>query len=398
MNTRPVPVLQVLVFLTLIAVCGTSAWGVPSVMDYQGKLTDSAGSPLTGTYSMSFRLYGAGVGGTHLWQESRSVQALDGIYSVLLGAVTPLPAAVFASDNLYLEVQVGTEVLSPRQRLVSTAFAMRAGDAETLNGLDAGDFSPGTHVHSFPQITGTASDAQVPNNITIDHAAWAGNCDTVDGQHAAAFSPSSHNHDGAHITTGTVADARIATTITRNSQLVGYYSKAEVDAKVTALQSQITAQQAQIVALQGAMSNLVSIFQANISRSGDDIVFSGVNVHVVSGGGTTDAPPTGYGNLIIGYNEPRGSGDDRSGSHNLIIGKNHNYSSYGGLVAGAQNTISGPYATVSGGFVNTASGLYASVSGGWNNTAGAIRASVSGGNGVSATIVDSWAAGTYHSP
>jgi hypothetical protein len=221
MNTRQRLVAQVLVFLSLFALLGASAWAVPGFLDYQGKLSDSGGNPLTGTYSMTFRLYGVSNGGTHVWQEMKSVQVVNGIYSVLLGTVSPLGDAIFADDTLYLEVQVGTEVLSPRQQLASTGFAMRAGNAETLNGLAAGSFSLGTHSHSFPQITGAASDAQIPNNITIDYAASAGNADTVDGQHAAAFASSSHIHDGSQITTGTVADARIASTLTRDSEVMG---------------------------------------------------------------------------------------------------------------------------------------------------------------------------------
>ena len=42
-------------------------------------------------------------------------------------------------------------------------------------------------------------------------------------------------------------------------------------------------------------------------------------------------PVNGLGNVVIGYNELRGAGDDRSGSHNLVFGSRNNYSSYGGL-------------------------------------------------------------------
>ena len=39
----------------------------------------------------------------------------------------------------------------------------------------------------------------------------------------------------------------------------------------------------------------------------DNIYFDGCNVHVRSGGGSTDATPNGKGNIIIGYNKPRDS-------------------------------------------------------------------------------------------
>ncbi|MGC9323289.1 MAG: hypothetical protein ACP5G0_00940 [Desulfomonilia bacterium] len=118
---------------------------------------------------------------------------------------------------------------------------------------------------------------------------------------------------------------------------------------------------------------------------GDDIngyaaiTFSGVNVHIVSGSGSTDGVVNGLGNLIVGYNELRGSGDDRSGSHTIVVGSRNNYSSYGGFIAGYLNSISQLYASVSGGLLNTANGEYASVSGGSGNTSSGYGSSISGG-------------------
>ena len=109
------------------------------------------------------------------------------------------------------------------------------------------------------------------------------------------------------------------------------------------------------------------------------IRFHGVNVQIVNGSGSTTGLVDGLGNLIVGYNELRGAGDDRSGSHNLVVGKEHNFNSFGGLVAGFSNTLSGSHASVSGGQQNTASGYSSSVSGGTYNTASGNYSSVSGG-------------------
>jgi hypothetical protein len=81
--------------------------------------------------------------------------------------------------------------------------------------------------------------------------------------------------------------------------------------------------------------------------------------------------PNGLGNLIVGYNEPRPEGfvNFRTGSHNVVVGQQHNFSGFGGLVVGFFNEISGDFASVSGGFGNTASGAFSSVSGGNNRTA-----------------------------
>lgn len=116
-----------------------------------------------------------------------------------------------------------------------------------------------------------------------------------------------------------------------------------------------------------------------VNRSGNNLSFNGMNVRITSGSGATDGAINGLGNLIIGYNELRGSNDNRSGSHNLILGSYNNYRSYGGLVAGSFNEISGIYASVSGGNANIASNTHSSVSGGSGNTASGFQSSVSGG-------------------
>jgi len=102
--------------------------------------------------------------------------------------------------------------------------------------------------------------------------------------------------------------------------------------------------------------------------AGPHVIFSGANVHVRNGRGQT-ATTNGLGNLIVGYDEPGWNLSARTGSHNIVVGELHGYVSYGGLVAGFDNTISGPHGSVSGGTSNIASGGLASVSGGNNNTA-----------------------------
>jgi hypothetical protein len=121
----------------------------------------------------------------------------------------------------------------------------------------------------------------------------------------------------------------------------------------------------------------------------NEVVITGANLRIVNGLGITDTT-NGVGNLIVGYNEsregsmecrtaPTSCQDTRTGSHNIVVGQLHNFSSFGGLMAGRFNEISGQFASVSGGSFNTASGLDSSVSGGRLNTASAETATVSGG-------------------
>src|SRR3989344_4199711 len=156
-------------------------------------------------------------------------------------------------------------------------------------------------------------------------------------------------------------------------------SLASLQEQINQLQAQVNALQAQLGAVKGTsvrqLKGKLTLNTADPARP--TALFTGVNVQVVNGLNAT-ASANNVGNLIVGYNEPFGT-PARSGSHNIVLGHQHEYTSYGGLVAGLRNTISAMYAGVSGGFNNTASGVYASVSGGIQNTASGIYARVSGG-------------------
>jgi hypothetical protein len=107
------------------------------------------------------------------------------------------------------------------------------------------------------------------------------------------------------------------------------------------------------------------------------IQFSGVNEQIVNGRGETYST-NGEGNLVLGYDENEGK-HPQTGSHNLILGFEQTFTSFGGIVGGYDNTISGPYASVTGGSANIASEDYATVSDGYKNTASGEYSLVSGG-------------------
>ena len=123
------------------------------------------------------------------------------------------------------------------------------------------------------------------------------------------------------------------------------------------------------------------------------IVFTDVNIHVRNGNSATFTT-NGRGNIIVGYQETRGGGEDvRTGSHNVIIGRENNYSSYGGLCVGFENDITGSYSSVSGGNRNQATGSYSSVAGGYYNIASAQNSTCVGGNANRASNTYSTVAG-----
>jgi len=99
---------------------------VPKLLTYQGILKDSPGNLLTGTYSMTFKIYSASTGGTALWTETQSgVSASSGRFSVQLGSVTTLNLDF--SQDYWLGIQVGTDSeMTPRVKLTSVGYAYMA--------------------------------------------------------------------------------------------------------------------------------------------------------------------------------------------------------------------------------------------------------------------------------
>jgi hypothetical protein len=126
--------------------------------------------------------------------------------------------------------------------------------------------------------------------------------------------------------------------------------KTTLQSEISNLQASNAELQRKLAAVQSnpalALGPFVSVDpDSELGLAGPHIIFSGVNIHIESGSGST-YDGSGLGNLVIGYNEfPNDGGPGgphlRIGAHNLVIGAEHRFTADGGLVAGRLNTISG---------------------------------------------------------
>ncbi|MBU2573731.1 MAG: hypothetical protein KKH28_06635, partial [Elusimicrobia bacterium] len=110
----------------------------PSLLNYQGRLVDAIGNPLSGTYSITFSIYGVATGGPAVWTETQSLALDNGIFNASLGASTALAPSVFSSDTRYLGVTVGSDAeMTPRTRLLSVPYAVYAASAASADNVTA---------------------------------------------------------------------------------------------------------------------------------------------------------------------------------------------------------------------------------------------------------------------
>ncbi len=133
-----------LVPLTVAQTSTQTASALPRLVRFAGTVRDLNGNPLTGVVGITFALYSERSGGAALWLETQNVTADNtGHYAVLLGLTKPdgLPAELFTSEQAHwVGVQVSGQGEQPRVLLVSAPYALKAGDAETIDGLPASAF------------------------------------------------------------------------------------------------------------------------------------------------------------------------------------------------------------------------------------------------------------------
>ncbi len=384
---------KTLIIITVIILMATSivlAADIPKKMNYQGYVETTSGIPLDGDVYFKFSIIDNPTSptttywcndctgtpaGTYVPTSYVTVPVTNGVFTVKLGAtgMSALTEAVFQNQNVYIRVWFSDdsstfEQMSPDTQILSSAFAYKA-QTVAANAITSSAIEDGSI---------TSSDIDSTN---LDS-------DTLDGSDSTAFATSGHSH------TVSWTDVTNRPAGLDDGDDVGSGSGACDQTCVNGFESRIAI--------------LEQIILTHFSRTGDDIYITGANLNVRSGGSSTIDTVDGTGNIIIGFNEPQ-SLSVKTGSHNLIVGKNHNYSSYGGIVVGIENTISAPYASVSGGEINTASGItssvtggvgntasgvYSSISGGQFNTASGDNSSVSGGKNHSITGIDDWQAGT----
>ncbi len=263
------------VLLIAVVLTSATALAVPGLITYQGRLTDPEGQPITGSVTITFTFWSAQSGGTQLGSGFSDADTVtpdaEGIYSTLIGddPSPAIPSAIFESNTVWLNVNVNGENLTPRKRVSSVAYAVQSANADTLDGSHKESFANATHTHNaFDIDSGTFAPYLIPDSLTLTSSSFIHgeairtgtvsqtfidqtiardseimpmvlandgsgstlDADTLDGQQSTAFAStehthtgyaaSSHQHSGADITSGTVPEGSIPSTIARDNEIL----------------------------------------------------------------------------------------------------------------------------------------------------------------------------------
>ena len=96
---------------------------VPCKINYQGRLIKD-NVPVDGTKTMVFSIYPDAVGGSPIWTSSNvNVEVHNGLFRYVLDLSS---IDWTAGQELYLEVEVETEILSPREELSAYPYAINS--------------------------------------------------------------------------------------------------------------------------------------------------------------------------------------------------------------------------------------------------------------------------------
>ncbi len=266
----------------------------PNELNFQGKLTDASGNPITALTQIVYRIYNVATGGTALWSETRNVTPnASGVYSVRLGSVTPFPGSLTFGGTYFLELQVGTDAaMTPRYQMTSAPYSLRS--ARLGNLTDAGLASVTTvsdanlttltaggssnadslHTHALTALTGTLADSQLSTNVVLLTGAQ-----TVTGVKTFSTAPS---FTATGISPFSVTSSTVVTNL--NADLLDALSSADF-LRASASSSVATGNTLTIAS--GATFNIAGGWQ--IGGTGVNASVTATALNVLTGGSTTDA-------------------------------------------------------------------------------------------------------------
>lgn len=155
--------LIIMIIVTLV--CPVKAQNVPTLINYQGFLTDKDGKALSGNdYIITFLLYDRLQGGDPLWQEVHEAVTIEnGLLNILLGSRDSTLSTSILAGKRYLGIKIGNDTeMGPRMQLASVPFSLKSEESDHANSSDYA-------IHADKAYALDAPDGDPQNAVHVDN-------------------------------------------------------------------------------------------------------------------------------------------------------------------------------------------------------------------------------------
>ena len=355
---------------------------VPPIINYQGRLTDAGGTPLTGSYALTFAIFDVSVGGTALWSEAHTAVSVDdGLFSVMLGSSTPLPADLFASPARFLGIKIGLDPeLTPRTRIVSVGYSFSSTFSDTAEFAHNTLSNASGWTDTGPSVVLTNPSDNVGIGTTplyelhVLGQVISGSANLAPGGNSTISGGSDNEANGQY---SVIAGGRFNVAALGYSTIGGGDRNHADSDRSTIAGGEDNYTGSSFTAIGGgwfnrALSPYVAIGGGSLNSA------QGENAWIGGGYGDTVIAP--FGGIACGFDNQ--AGDDMWNDTAAFVGsgrRNAALDKYAVVTGGRQNTAQARASVVAGGEDNSATGDYSMVGGGHQNVAGQQYTFIGGG-------------------
>ena len=366
----------------LAAACGlglalSAGAQVPQQFNYQGKLIDGT-NLVNASTTMVFRLFNIASGGSAFFVETQTVAIVDGLYSTRVGQSPNFGSLTNAATNqsLYLELQIGGTVLTPREQVVSVMYALKASGV----------------------TTGAITTAMLANNAVTGPKISGG---AISNAHLAAGSVQSNRIDWTQMPAGLQDGDDTASLLSYDEN--GTFSTApQATGTDSIAQGSGNRAAGNYSVVGGGQNNTNHAIYGSIGGGASNLIDSAAQYATIAGGkgnlatGLYSTVAGGLRNKVIAnYATVGGGGENHAGGVSGVVGGgdwNTNLASEAVIGGGLYNLIRATAyaATIAGGQYNTAStnASDAVIGGGFSNSISANAQEATIGGGLGNTIED----------
>ncbi|MDX1972470.1 MAG: hypothetical protein SFY68_08070 [Candidatus Sumerlaeia bacterium] len=165
----------------------------PLVMNYEGQFETSNGVAITEPIDLEFSFWDEPIGGERYANfvdlDEDVVPSNGGFVTTLIGddPGNPIPRIVFQKDEVYLNIRVNGENLTPRKRMSSVGFSISASDSRSANAV------------SETFVVGAGSEIDEGDAVSIDpytSFVYAGLCPEYENGVAAPLTETNYSTVG----------------------------------------------------------------------------------------------------------------------------------------------------------------------------------------------------------